>query len=195
MWRWSIWRFWLSHIRNYTTMGRYSVGERQMTITFHAGRHSGSIDSESEHDDYWLWLTRKMEDSDNHSDRKIVWINTRKINRTFWMFSQDGESGVIFGDDRGGRRLVEHWCDLRWWPRRSTSGCVWENLEIPGTRGEVFWTWNTSWMMNYCLGESDLEGGSAGKCFLYCEFGFVYKVIHIPSRTVAGVVLREHDNR
>ena len=48
-------------------------------------------------------------------------------------------------------------------------------------------------MMNYCLGESDLEGGSAGKCFLYCEFGFVYKVIHIPSRTVAGDVLSERD--
>ena len=146
---------------------------------------------------WWVLTLTHTEDSDNHSDRENVWIYTRKMNRIFWMFSQDGKSGVIFGDDRGGRRLVEHWCYLRWWPRRSTSECVWvwENLEIPGIHGEVFWTRNTAWMMNYCLGESDLEGGSEGKCFLYCGFGFVYKSIRIPRRTVAGDVLRERDNR
>ena len=32
-----------------------------MTITFHVGRHSGSLDSELEHDDYELKLTRKIE--------------------------------------------------------------------------------------------------------------------------------------
>ena len=58
-------------------------------------------------------------------------------------------------------------------------------------------TKNSLWKKNSDTGESDLEGGSEGKCFLYCGFGFVYKVIHIPSRTmaVAGDVLRERDNR
>ena len=50
-------------------MGRYSVGERQMTITFHAGRHSGSLDSELEHDDYELKLTRKIE---TVTEKKVV---------------------------------------------------------------------------------------------------------------------------
>ena len=192
MWRWSIWRFWLSHIRNYTTMGRYSVGERQWQSRSML-QHSGSLDSELEHDEYWLWLTRKIvtitvtEKLCEYTRGR--WIESSgcflKMEKVTWSSATTVEVGVYWED----------WRDLRWWPRRSTSECVWENLEIPGTRGEVSWVWNTAWMMNYCLGESDLEGGSAGKGFLYCGFGFVYKSIRIPSRTVAGVVRREHDNR
>ncbi len=55
-----------------------------MTITFHAGRHSGSLDSELEHDDYELKLTRKIE---TVTEKKVVDTHTHmEGNGKFFLF-------------------------------------------------------------------------------------------------------------
>ena len=53
-----------------------------MTITFHVGRHSGSLDSELEHDDYELKLTRKIE---TVTEKKVVDIHMEG-NGKFFLF-------------------------------------------------------------------------------------------------------------
>ena len=193
MWRWSIWRFWLSHIRNHTTMGRYSVGERQMTITFHTGRYSGSLDSELEHDDYELKLTRTIvtitvtEKMCEYTRGR--WIESSgcflKMEKVTWSSATTVEVGVYWED----------WRDLRWWPRRSMSECIWDNVEIPGAHGVVFCTWNTAlervlwrrilWGKEFRYWENQICGnGSAQSVFLIGGSVFVYKCIHLSSKRV-----------
>ena len=146
MWRWSIWRFWLSHIRNYTTMGRYSVGERQ-------------------------WQSRSM-----LATLRISWFWVG----TWWLWTQ------TYTEDRDSDREESS---------GYTHGRKWKVLSLS-------LRWERCWERETWLTGNDSEvlrryfvGGSTGKGFLYCGFGFVYKSIRIPRRTVAGVVLRERDNR
>ena len=136
------WREAYCYTRNRTTMGRYSVGERQWQSRSITGLYSGSLDSELEHDEYWLWLTRKIvtitvtEKMCEYTRGR--WIESSgcflKMEKVTWSSATTVEVGVYWED----------WRDLRWWPRRSMSECVWDNVEIPGAHGVVFCTWNTA---------------------------------------------------
>ena len=64
-------------------------------------------------------------------------------------------------------------------------------LKVGALFGETWLTTERYWD----TGRIKFRGRKHRKCFLYCGFGFVYKSIRIPRRTVAGDVLRERDNR
>ena len=120
-----------------------------MTITFHTGRYSGSLDTELEHDKIWLWLTRKI----------VTITVTEKMceyTRGRWI-----ESSGCFSRWR-------EWCDLRRRPWGSASSWIlaWSSVMTAEIDvwvcmrecGDSRSTWSGFLSMEHCMDDELLPG-------------------------------------